>query len=79
VVKVHLWAGLRRFTDGAQVVAVEGATVGAMLNAVARAHPALAPLLADASVTIDGQLTVSRMAPVGPDNDIWLIQRVKGG
>ena len=80
MVKVHLWSGLRRFTDGVEVVPVEAATVGQMLDGLVVAHPSLAPVIASGvSVSIDGVLTANRFAPISGDNEIYLIQRVKGG
>ena len=43
--KVHLWSSLRRFTDGQEVVEVQAATVGQMLDALEKAHPGLAPAI----------------------------------
>ncbi len=80
MLKVHLWSGLRRFTDGVEVVPVEAATVGQMLDGLVAAHPGLEPVIAaGVSVAIDGVLTASRFTPVTPQNEIYLIQRVKGG
>jgi hypothetical protein len=80
VVEVHLWSGLRRFTEGVAVVPVEAATVGQMLDGLVTAHPGLAPVIAaGVSVSIDGVLTANRFAPLTAQNEIYLIQRVKGG
>ena len=80
MIKVHLWSGLRRFTDGVEVVPVEAATVGQMLDGLVVAHPGLAPVIASGvSVSIDGVLTANRFAPISGENEIYLIQRVKGG
>lgn len=79
-VTVHLWSGLRRLTDGAEAVAVEAATVGEMLDALATAHPGLKPLLdAGVSVVVDGEMTVSRHQAVTAGQEIYLMQRLKGG
>ncbi len=43
--RVHLWASLRRFAEGQEVVEVEAATVGQMLDALERAHPGLGPAI----------------------------------
>ncbi len=80
MVEVHLWSGLRRFTEGVQVVPVEASTVGQMLDGLVAAHPGLAPVIASGvSVAIDGVLTANRFASVTAQNEIYLIQRVKGG
>jgi len=81
VVEVHLWSGLRRFTDGVTVVSVEAATVGQMLDALVRAHPGLEPVIeAGVSVAIDGEVVTDGLhRAVGPDSEIYLMQRIKGG
>ena len=79
-VKVHLWSGLRRLTDGAEAVEVEASTVGQALEALAAAHPGVGPILdAGVSVVIDGEMSTSLHQPVTPDNEIYLMQRLKGG
>jgi sulfur-carrier protein len=79
--KVHLWASLRRFADGQEVIEVEAATVGQILDALIRAHPGLAPAIAaGVSVAVDGDIiATNRAAPVAPDSEVYLLQRVKGG
>lgn len=80
MLKVHLWSGLRRFTNGVEVVLVEAETVGQMLDGLVAAHPGLGPFIeAGVSVAVDGVLTPSRFAPLSAENEIYLIQRVKGG
>lgn len=80
-VAVRLWAGLRRFTDGALVVEVRAATVGQMLDALVAAHPGLAPAIrAGVTVAVDGVvLTDARHRPIPPGAEVVLMQRVKGG
>ncbi|WP_137109888.1 MoaD/ThiS family protein [Rhodobacter sp. SY28-1] len=79
--KVHLWASLRRFADGQEVVEVDAATVGQMLDALEKAHPGLGPAIkAGLSVAVDGEVIAnSRSAPVKPDSEVYLLQRLKGG
>ncbi|MEZ5798843.1 MAG: MoaD/ThiS family protein [Paracoccaceae bacterium] len=81
MVEVNLWAGLRRLTDGALVVTVEAATVGQMLDALVRAHPALEPeLKGSVTIALDGEvITGGRNTPVRPDSEVYLLQRLKGG
>lgn len=80
MVEVHLWSGLRRLTDGAEVVPVEASTVGEMLDALKTAHPGLGPVLeAGVSVVIDGEMVNGRFAPVIKGQEIYLMQRLKGG
>ncbi|GHF47903.1 MoaD/ThiS family protein [Seohaeicola zhoushanensis] len=81
MVEVNLWSGLRRFTDGAQVVTVEASTVGEMLDALVKAHPGLEPFFADGvTVAIDGEVvTAQNDAPVTAESEVFLMQRLKGG
>ena len=80
-VEVHLWSGLRPLTDGAEVVTVEAATVGEMLDALAITHPGLKPIIdGGVSVAIDGELlTGGRHRAIAPGAEIYLMQRLKGG
>ena len=81
MVEVNLWSGLRRFADGAERVSVEASTVGEMLDALVAAHPGLKPFIeAGVSVAIDGEvISLNRSVPVRPENEIFLMQRIKGG
>lgn len=79
--KVHLWASLRRFAEGQEVVEVEAATVGQMLDALEKAHPGLGPAIkAGLSVAVDGEVIANnRATPVKKDSEVFLLQRLKGG
>ncbi|WP_282051564.1 MoaD/ThiS family protein [Phaeobacter inhibens] len=78
---VHLWSGLRRFTEGQEAVEVDAATIGAMIAALKSAYPALSPALdAGVSVAVDGRIiTASLDEPLAPENEIYLMQRLRGG
>ena len=79
-VRVHLWSGLRRLTDGAEAVEVEATTVGEALDGLIAAHPGLAPLIeAGVSVVVDGEMTTSKHHKITPENEVYLMQRLKGG
>lgn len=81
MVEVNLWASLRAFTGGEVRVEVEATTVGEMLEALARTYPGLKAIIEDGvSVAVDGQIIHSALnAKIGPENEIYLMQRVKGG
>lgn len=81
MVKVHLWTGLRRFTDGETVIAVKAGTVGEMLDALVAAHPGLKPVIdGGVAVAIDGEITTGgRHLPVRDDSEIHLLQQMRGG
>ena len=82
-VKVHLWSGLRAFTNDASVVEVEAKTVGQLYSALARAYPGLEEIIDDGegvSISIDGEIVPdSLVEPVRPDQEIYLLQKLKGG
>ena len=79
--RVHLWASLRRFAEGQEVVEVDAATVGQMMDALEKAHPGLGPAIkAGLSVAVDGEVIANnRAAPVKADSEVFLLQRLKGG
>ncbi len=81
LVTVHLWSGLRSLVDGQQVVELRAATIGQMIDALVRDYPALKePVEAGVSVSIDGRIYAQGLTqPVGEDNEIYLLQRIKGG
>ena len=81
MVEVNLWSGLRKFTDGAEIVEVEGKTVGQVLDALIATHPGLGPgIEAGISVAVDGEvITGGRQTPVGEDSEVFLMQQIKGG
>ena len=80
-IRVHLWSALRRFTDGAEVVEVEASTTGEVLKAIVEAHPGLDPVIkSGVSVVIDGKVyPTSLTEPVSEENEIYLMQRLRGG
>ncbi|MGR3615947.1 MAG: MoaD/ThiS family protein [Paracoccaceae bacterium] len=80
-IRVHLWSALRRYTDGADVVEVEASTTGQLLKALVDIHPGLDPVIrSGVSVVIDGKIyPTSQTEPVAPENEIYLMQRLRGG
>ncbi|MGG7567767.1 MoaD/ThiS family protein [Rhodovulum sp. DZ06] len=80
-IEVNLWSGLRRLTDGAEVVEVEADTIGGMLDAVVAKHPGLGPVFeAGVSVALDGEIVNgSRHMPVPEGAEVFLLQKMKGG
>ena len=80
MVAVNLWSSLARLTDGARVVEVEAATAGEALDALLRAHPALAPILsAGVTLVVDGEMTTDRTTPLAPGSEVYLMQPMRGG
>ena len=81
MVEVNLWSGLRAFADGKDKVEVDATDVGGILSGLVAAHPGLADAIeAGVSVAVDGRIIVSALnEPVGPDSEVFLMQRLKGG
>lgn len=81
MVVVNLWSGLRRFTDGELAIAVEAQTVGEMLEAVVEKYPGLGPIFdLGISVAIDGDISsVDTSRAISEENEIFLLQQMKGG
>ncbi len=81
MVTVNLWSGLARFTGGETVVQVEAKTIGAMLDALVKAHPGLQPVIdAGVSVAVDGEIVTGNLRrEILPKSDVHLLQQMKGG
>lgn len=81
MVEVHLWSGLRALADGRESVEVDADTVGGLLRELVRAYPTLQqPIDAGVSVSVDGRVIASDLTTrVGPDSEVYLMQRLRGG
>lgn len=80
MVEINLWSGLKRFADGRTVVPVEGRTLREIMDALVTAHPGLDPFIkAGVSVAVNGQIVVDLSTPVADTDEVYLIQRIKGG
>ena len=81
LIKVHLWSGLRSLVGGQDAVELRAGTIGQMLEALVREYPALKDAVeAGVSVSIDGKIYAQGLTqPVSEDNEIFLLQRIKGG
>ncbi|MCO6187666.1 MoaD/ThiS family protein [Rhizobium sp. L1K21] len=80
VIDVNLWSSLRRFAGGEEIVSVEAETVAGMINALKKAYPDLAPALdAGVSVSVNGEITNNRFAPLEEGSEVFLLQPLKGG
>ena len=80
MVKVNLWSGLRKLADGQLVVSVQAATLREMLAALIAAHPGLQPVIkAGVSISVNGVIEADLSAKVDPADEVFLIQRIKGG
>jgi len=81
MVKVQLWAGLKRFTDGEEVIEVEGRTIGQVLENIVKEYPALEGTIeAGVSVAVDGKIMARDLtAEITPESEVFLLQQIKGG
>lgn len=80
MVEVNLWSGLRRLADGKLVVSVQAATLREMLDALTTAHPGLQPVIkAGVSISVNGVIEADLSTKINPGDEIYLIQRIKGG
>lgn len=80
MVEINLWSGLRRLAGDQVVIPVTGSTVRAILDALVTAHPALAPVIkAGVSVSVNGQIVTDLNGPIAETDEVYLIQRIKGG
>ncbi len=81
LVKVHLWSGLRSLAEGKEAVEVRAATIGQMLDELVAAYPGLEdPIDAGVSVSVDGKIYAQGLTrQVSEENEIYLLQRIKGG
>lgn len=80
MVEVNLWSGLRRLADDKIVVSVEARSLREMLEALIAAHPALSPAIkAGISISVNGVIESNLSAAIEPGDEIYLMQRIKGG
>ncbi|MFA9232441.1 MAG: MoaD/ThiS family protein [Microgenomates group bacterium] len=80
MVKLNLWSGLRRFAADQTEITVEARTLRVLLAALIAAHPALAPAIkAGVSVSLNGDIVIDLSTKISDADEIFLIQRIKGG
>ena len=72
---------MRRFAEDQEVVTVEGRTVGDVLRNLITAYPGLEPVIEDGgSLTVNGEYAgESHQMPIEEGDEVFLIQRIKGG
>lgn len=87
---VRIPTPLRPYTEGLKEVAVEGATVGAALESLARRHPGLAPHLFDEAGELrpyvnlfindlDVRAAQGRATPLAAGDRLLIIPSIAGG
>jgi len=78
---VRLSGQLRSATGNQEVVEVQAATIGELLNRLAERYPQLAPHLETGiAVSIDGQIYRDNWnTKISPDSEVFLLPRIPGG
>ena len=78
---VRLWGSIRPLADNLEIVEVEAATIGELLQKLVEAHPGLAPVARDGiAVSINGVLYQhSHNQPIPDGADVYLLPQLKGG
>lgn len=80
MVEINLWSGLRRFAADQTLIPVNGGTLREILDALVKTHPALMPVIkAGVSVSVNGQIVTDMNTPIASADEVYLIQRIKGG
>jgi molybdopterin converting factor small subunit len=80
VATVHLPSGWTQYTGGLDPIAIEAGRVDEMLLALGARFPALAPLLDQVAIAIDGQVFHhARYEPLAAHSDVYLLPPVSGG
>ena len=78
---------LRDLTNGQETIAVPGARVGQLIDALERLHPGIKARLCDAgglrpgiAVVVDGEVArLGWLQPVGPASEVHFLPAVSGG
>lgn len=80
-VSVLVWGTLRDALDGRERVEVRAGTIRELLDRLGEDFPALRPQLrSGVSVSIDGAIyNGSWFKPIGPEQEIVLLPRIRGG
>lgn len=84
---VHIPAHWRALTDGRATVEVPGRSLGAVIDALGEAYPALRTVLIDegalrgeVAVAIDSVITENNpLEPVGERSEVFLVPAIAGG
>ena len=80
-VKVNLWSGLKHLANGSTEVEIYANTTGDILISLVAKFPSMKDTIdAGVSIVIDGKvMAYSLTEPVNSENEIYLLQRIKGG
>ncbi len=71
---------LLSYTGGTKEVAVEASNFRGIVREVDRKWPGIEAVLMKTAVAIDGQIYQDAwLEPVGPDSEVFFMQRIEGG
>ncbi|SEK96620.1 Molybdopterin converting factor, small subunit [Roseovarius azorensis] len=81
MVRVRLWGSLAEGAEGQREVEIEAGNLRELLDGLGERFPALrAELERGVSVSIDGRVyNDSWFTPIGPESEVVLLRRLKGG
>lgn len=81
MVQVTLWGSLKSAAGGMDRVEVEASNVRQLLDALATAHPGLAPVIErGVAVSIDGELHQDDwFAAITPESEVYVLPHMEGG
>ncbi len=81
MVRVRLWGSLAEGAEGQREVEIEAANLRELLDGLGERFPGLrAELERGVSVSIDGRVyNDSWFTPIGPESEVVLLRRLKGG
>ena len=81
MVRVRLWGSLAEGAEGQREVEIEAANLRELLDGLSARFPGLrAELERGVSVSIDGRVyNDSWFTPIGPESEVVLLRRLKGG
>lgn len=81
MVKIVLWSGLRRFTDGTLEFDTAAPTLGRAMADLVAQYPGLGPIFDQGvSVAINGDIVPPNPALILPDEaEVHFLQQMRGG
>ena len=77
---VHFSSGLRRYTEGAEEIRVEVASVRELMRALNERYPKLREALESLAIAIDGQIINDPLLEtLAPDAEVHFLPPIGGG
>jgi len=77
---IHFPGDLSAHTGGLEAVAIAAPRVHELMQAVVLQFPALAPVIGEMAVAVDGEIHQdAEYVPLQPDSEVHLVPRTVGG